>query len=765
MSRVFSTRYRARCGAITVSVLLAGGCGDPKSSSHDGAREDAGQAGNASAAGGERAANSGGQTGGGDDQTLTGGSESRLEGGSAGTGETSPSSPGSELDNGGTDATQPGASGSGGSDHPPSSTGGNSIGGTGTGGASTGGAATGGASSGGSGTEAGGTQEVPDPWVVTEPVTKLDLLLVLDNSQSLNDKQQLLVEALPRLIGNLINPPCVADGQVVAEPATPEDACPTGERRTTPISDLHLGIITSSLGAAGNGFCSQAGSSDSSYSAEMEDMAHLLGSVRSGLRSYQNLGFLAWDNRPEAARDPNATNDVGTLTTDFANMVSATGTRGCGLEAPLEAWYRFLIDPAPYAAIQVDPTTHISTKVGVDETVLAQRAAFLREDSAVAIVMLNDENDCSIRAQGLGNLVSTFFLDERSFQMPRGTTVCEDAPNDPCCISCATASWPGACAPQQELCPEGSVVTAGQDMANLRCFDQKRRFGMDLLEPTSRYVVGLRSPTICPDSNYPDADCKCTRATELGLDCTPGTPVTNPLYANPRLRAPSTVVLLGIVGVPWQDVVSPESLADESSVSLLTPAELRSTVPGQSYSYWDMIVGSPKDYVRPQDPLMVESVEPREGTHPITGEALAAPEAASPLSNPINGHEWNTQERDLQFACIHPLPEPVDCLNADESVRCDCQPLLTLEEGVDPVEEVLVELRPTCQSDDGVYSNVQYRGKAYPSLRQLEVLKDYGDNSIVSSVCPKSLDVSSSSYGYLPAVDALAARLGSLMNR
>ena len=600
----------------------------------------------------------------------------------------------------------------------------------------------------------GGIPEPPEPWEITGTVDKVDLLLVLDNSQS-SEKQRTLMEAVPRLVEGLVNPPCVENGKVVAQPASASDACSSGTRRSVPVSDLHVGLITSSLGSAGGALCTSA--FPDGYSPEMEDMAHLIGTVRSDVSSYKNLGFLRWDSRPPGERDPDATDDVDVFSGDLVEMIAATGSRGCGFEAPLEAWYRFLIDPAPYASIEIDG--YQGTRVGVDQAVLDQRAAFLRDDSAVAIVMLNDENDCSIQPDGIGSLVGTFSLSSSSFNMRRSTLACEDDPNDPCCISCASLVWPSGCAPKSQACPNGDVLFPEEDAANLRCFEQKRRFGIDFLQPTSRYVVGLTSPTLCPNSTYPDADCSCRRARQLGVPCDPGEPVRNPLFANRERRSPATVVLTGLLGVPWQDVVTPESLADTDLADLLSPAELRQNVPGQNFSYWDLIAGSPKDYVRPSDPFMVESTTPREGSNPITGDELSPPESSSPLANPINGHEWEPGGRDLQHACIYPLATPIDCAIAMEDEYCECAP--SAVEGAELTGEA--QKNPLCQNDAGVYTTDRSYGKVYPTLRQLEVLKDFGDNALVSSACPKTIDSLSTIQGYWPAMDALAERLGTVM--
>jgi hypothetical protein len=70
---------------------------------------------------------------------------------------------------------------------------------------------------------------------------------------------------------------------------------------------------------------------------------------------------------------------------------------------------------------------------------------------------------------------------------------------------------------------------------------------------------------------------------------------------------------------------------------------------------------------------------------------------------------------------------------------------------------------PLCQSESGGYDQTQRSAGAYPSLRQLQVLYDSGDNSSVASICPKTIDEGASDFGYRPAVDALLTRLSPLL--
>jgi hypothetical protein len=79
--------------------------------------------------------------------------------------------------------------------------------------------------------------------------------------------------------------------------------CNNGIAEFKPIKNIHIGIITSSLGDHGsNDVCSdaqnqanQTAGSDPSY---YNDLAQLLPTVRpAGLYSYNNSGFLVWDPR------------------------------------------------------------------------------------------------------------------------------------------------------------------------------------------------------------------------------------------------------------------------------------------------------------------------------------------------------------------------------------------------------------------------------------------------------------------------------------
>ena len=93
-------------------------------------------------------------------------------------------------------------------------------------------------------------------------VDQIDLLFVVDNSSSMADKQQIMALAVPDLIGGLLNPPCISPpvtGKPVTttqQPSGPLAKCPSGSAREFPaVLDVHVGMITSSLGTFGADGC------------------------------------------------------------------------------------------------------------------------------------------------------------------------------------------------------------------------------------------------------------------------------------------------------------------------------------------------------------------------------------------------------------------------------------------------------------------------------------------------------------------------------
>jgi len=598
--------------------------------------------------------------------------------------------------------------------------------------------------------------------IIQTAVDKIDLLFMIDNSVSMQDKQEILKAAVPVLVGRLVQPICVdamgnpaKDAQGNFESST-GGACPKtkGQPEFSPIGDIHIGIVSSSLGAHGGNVCSTGAATDT-----LDDKARLIPTMRTGVASYNNTGFLAWD-ASGTKNNPPGEKDATNLNKQFADQIASVGEHGCGYEASLESWYRFLIDPEPPANVTtatvnggtqtvrgsqlvIDPATKkVTGCTGCDDTLLAQRKAFLRPDSLVAIVMLSDENDCSIRDDSVG-----WFVGAQS-RMPLSTTACAANPNDVCCRSCAQqeGSPPSGCGALADDAnckntngAKYAVWDAPHDSLNLRCYNQHQRFGFDLLYDTNRYVSALKSTTIALQST--------------------GQIVTNPLYDSSGTtkapRDPSLVFLAGIVGVPWQDIADDASLKSATALTYLTADELLAA------DRWKVILGDAKPTgggkpVPPSDPFMIETPDVRSGTNPIVNVAIQPPNSSTP--NVINGHEQNIPAfDDLQYACTFPLKTPKTCMNGDSA--CDCSP-----DKMGKLDAVVAANSPLCQNGGkGEVSATQTSAKAYPGARELQVLKDLGSNAIVASICPKVTTTadpnSDPNYGYNPAVGAIINRL------
>lgn len=592
----------------------------------------------------------------------------------------------------------------------------------GTSGGATGGVAEGGESSSTQGGSSSTGGPIPEDNGPQAKVRKVDLLLAVDNSLSMAETQKLFAKALPELVERLVNPSCVnAAGNVVAEPTSPEAACPDGSKREfAPLRDLHIGVITSSLGSHGS-----TGPSDVCVDASANDQAHLLPRLRSSAPSYDNRGFLKWD--PDARANPPGESDPKALADALGQVLADVGEDGCGLEAQLESVYRFLVDPAPPATVTLAPGSTLATKVGVDEELLAERAAFLRPDSSVVVLMLTDENDCSVLDEGYGWLVTRYSANMAMF---RSTSQCQANPNDPCCQSCGEAMAHEGCPPldSDAECQMGRTLPTEDDNLNLRCFAQKRRFGMDLLYPTSRYVSGFGGGNV-PDRN--------------------GDLVANPLFHNgSTTRDPSLFTLALIGGMPWQDVATSDSITG-TTLELLTPAEL------ESEGRWELLIGDAATNTPPSDPFMRESVEPRDGENPLTHDAIVPSSSTDPKANAINGHEYLTLGYDLQYACTFDLPQPRECDAAAEELGASCA---CFADGLD-------SNRPVCNPPaGGAATTTQYQGKAYPAARELSVARALGRRTVLGSVCSRNTqDEARSDYGYRPVFAAIGRRIADTL--
>jgi hypothetical protein len=676
---------------------------------------------------------------------------------------------------------------------------------------------------------------VVQPQTIT--VNKVDLLFMIDNSASMGDKQAYFAQAIPDLVNRLLTPNCVnAKTQAVDGPSTLDatgtaqctaytSADPSSQLEFPAVHDMHIGIVSSSLGPrlgdqspsdGSGGVCLPTATitlNGATLNNHNDDQAHLL--TRSSDPTLPltapptevplpdgatgTSGFLAWF--PPSASNAGQSSSAGVvpitsgtqLVSDFTDLVAGVHEHGCGIESQLESWYRFLIQPDPYASLSLGGTPGVdggagtpgnnkAKWVGVDTTILQERHDFLRPDSLVAIVDLTDENDSEIDVRSIGGQGYLFM--SAKFYPPHGTSECDTNPADPGCTSCQLLPDPSsdpACGTPSAPTNDNSPTDWGYDL-NLRHVHMKAKYGLDAQFPIGRYQNGLLSTKV-PDRNgeYPVDSAGNQAANYVGNNnC------TNPLYAASLPDGTSTdaatlcnlpagprtaglVYYLHIGGVPWQLLhFDPTSAAN----SQLTDAD------------WVRILGrDPLGYdYSGIDPHMIESYQPRTGASAPTfptatllpalsgqdGTSLAetAPQPpGNPNADPYNGSEWITNvgphldlNVDLQYACIFKLPTPRDCSkNASGQYNvprngdsCDCSSTgLTAS-----------QLSPVCDPNN---PTSQLYAKAYPTIRELELAKLAGPQGVVSSLCP--IDVADNAagddalYGYRPAVTNLIDRM------
>ncbi len=207
------------------------------------------------------------------------------------------------------------------------------------------------------------------PCALVTGLAAVDLLLAVDNSNSMSENQANLARNLAALIDPLVNPPI--------DPATMRPRYPR-------VRDLHVGVISTDLGTPGSVVPSCANS-------DLGDDG-LLNPIRNGLALRRHEPWVTAPPGRRPARctaDPNQYppfllfNPLGDLAGFREDIVcnAYLSIGGCGLEQQLEAVYRALVVHDPRArAGNTDPN-----------------AGFVRDDALLGIVMVTDEEDGSVR--------------------------------------------------------------------------------------------------------------------------------------------------------------------------------------------------------------------------------------------------------------------------------------------------------------------------------------------------------------------------------
>lgn len=207
------------------------------------------------------------------------------------------------------------------------------------------------------------------------PNRDLDLLFVIDNSPSMLDKQVSLAQNFPRMIDKLAQ----LDGG---------------------LPDLHIGVITSDMGTQGSAVASPGpaiGTLGLGGCAGLGDD----GALQHGGDPKLSSGFIV----DVAGPTGRMRNYSGTLIDEFSTL-ARVGAGGCGFEQHLAAMRRSLANPA--------------------------NAGFLRPEANLAVVILADEDDCSVLDPALFGPESGMLGPLLSFRCFEFGVVCDpDSPRTP----------------------------------------------------------------------------------------------------------------------------------------------------------------------------------------------------------------------------------------------------------------------------------------------------------------------------------------------
>ena len=179
-------------------------------------------------------------------------------------------------------------------------------------------------------------------------VSKVDILVVVDNSGSMAEEQAMLRDAFPNLISSILDPP--------VDPAS-------GERKYVPVRDLHIGVISTDMGVGGY----DVQTCDEPVDGDDGVLQHIPRGVDCA-GAYPTFLSYRIDNNAE----PDLA-EAGILARDFG-CIAVLGTQGCGFEQQLEAAHKALL---------------VNAQPG------GPNAGFLREDTILTILFVTDEEDCS----------------------------------------------------------------------------------------------------------------------------------------------------------------------------------------------------------------------------------------------------------------------------------------------------------------------------------------------------------------------------------
>lgn len=247
-------------------------------------------------------------------------------------------------------------------------------------------------------------------------ISKVDLLFVIDNSFSMASEQANLITQLPRLIEILTT----GDKNPGAAPVDPNSDAGKA-RYFTPVSSLHLGVITTELAVMKRQensmlrACLTEHVDPRTMQRVTNDDAQLQTSVEIGTNGQLAPGGISGTpqdsvlvvgrdacrgTEPEldylvfetAELTPAQLEDKAAETSLSFGCIASVGVLGCAYEQQLEATWKALA-PSNGPKDFLDGTSGNGNPTG-------RNAGFLRDDAILATIIVTDEEDCSITEDG-----------------------------------------------------------------------------------------------------------------------------------------------------------------------------------------------------------------------------------------------------------------------------------------------------------------------------------------------------------------------------
>jgi len=199
----------------------------------------------------------------------------------------------------------------------------------------------------------------------------VDVLFVVDNSGSMREEQATLIREIPRLVRTLSTGDRNADGIQDFDPVT----------------SLHVGVVTTDMGSGnqrGVRTCTPGLGDDGILQRMVREPS------RDCLPSYPSGTF-------EFLRGE----ETEAFSTTIGCIVNL-GTEGCGFEQPLESPLKALTpaNPEIWTAEGYAPPRFYDAETGLPNRLTGHgtgaNAGFLRPNSVLTIVLVTDEEDCSV---------------------------------------------------------------------------------------------------------------------------------------------------------------------------------------------------------------------------------------------------------------------------------------------------------------------------------------------------------------------------------